>query len=57
MANAAQRKTFVGAVVIGIHVLIGIGFIAVTAIKAVTYHRFFVEQSHTGWVAEVFLDV
>jgi SHS2 domain-containing protein len=28
-----------------------------TAIKAVTYHRFFVEQSPAGWVAEVFLDV
>jgi SHS2 domain-containing protein len=28
-----------------------------TAIKAVTYHKFFVEQANTGWVAEVFLDV
>jgi SHS2 domain-containing protein len=28
-----------------------------TAIKAVTYHKFFVEQSPTGWLAEVFLDV
>jgi protein archease len=28
-----------------------------TAIKAVTYHRFFVAQSPTGWVAEVFLDL
>jgi SHS2 domain-containing protein len=28
-----------------------------TAIKAVTYHKFFVRWSHTGWVAEVFLDV
>jgi SHS2 domain-containing protein len=28
-----------------------------TAIKAVTYHKFFVQQSPTGWVAEVFLDV
>jgi SHS2 domain-containing protein len=28
-----------------------------TAIKAVTYHKFFVKQSPTGWVAEVFLDV
>lgn len=28
-----------------------------TAIKAVTYHKFFVKQSATGWVAEVFLDV
>jgi len=28
-----------------------------TAIKAVTYHRFFVDQSPAGWVAEVFLDV
>jgi SHS2 domain-containing protein len=28
-----------------------------TAIKAVTYHKFFVEQSRTGWVAEVFLDL
>ncbi len=28
-----------------------------TAIKAVTYHEFFVRKSPTGWVAEVFLDV
>ena len=28
-----------------------------TAIKAVTFHKFFVKQSPTGWVAEVFLDV
>jgi SHS2 domain-containing protein len=28
-----------------------------TAIKAVTYHKFFVKQLPTGWVAEVFLDV
>lgn len=28
-----------------------------TAIKAVTYHRFKVEQSPAGWTAEVFLDV
>jgi SHS2 domain-containing protein len=28
-----------------------------TAIKAVTYHRFFVGQSPTGWTAEVFLDL
>jgi SHS2 domain-containing protein len=28
-----------------------------TAIKAVTYHKFFVKQSPTGWVAEVFLDL
>jgi SHS2 domain-containing protein len=28
-----------------------------TAIKAVTYHRFMVQQSPAGWIAEVFLDV
>jgi SHS2 domain-containing protein len=28
-----------------------------TAIKAVTYHKFFVKQSPTGWIAEVFLDL
>ena len=28
-----------------------------TAIKAVTFHKFFVKQTPTGWVAEVFLDV
>jgi SHS2 domain-containing protein len=28
-----------------------------TAIKAVTYHKFFVKQSPAGWIAEVFLDV
>jgi protein archease len=28
-----------------------------TAIKAVTYHKFFVKPSGKGWVAEVFLDV
>jgi SHS2 domain-containing protein len=28
-----------------------------TAIKAVTYHRFFVKQTPTGWLAEVFLDL
>ena len=28
-----------------------------TAIKAVTLHKFFVERSPTGWIAEVFLDV
>jgi protein archease len=28
-----------------------------TAIKAVTYHRFFVKPSGNGWVAQVFLDV
>ena len=28
-----------------------------TAIKAVTFHRFRVEQTPAGWVAEVFLDV
>jgi SHS2 domain-containing protein len=28
-----------------------------TAIKAVTYHNFLVEQSPAGWVADVFLDV
>jgi protein TonB len=39
MANAASRKTFVGFVVIGIHVLIGVGFIAATAIKAVIQNR------------------
>jgi len=28
-----------------------------TAIKAVTFHRFFVKQCPNGWVAEVFLDL
>jgi SHS2 domain-containing protein len=28
-----------------------------TAIKAVTFHKFFVKQSPAGWVAEVFLDL
>jgi len=28
-----------------------------TSIKAVTFHRFSVERTPTGWVAEVFLDV
>jgi SHS2 domain-containing protein len=28
-----------------------------TAIKAVTYHKFFAKQSPSGWVTEVFLDL
>jgi SHS2 domain-containing protein len=28
-----------------------------TAIKAVTYHKFFVKQSPIDWIAEVFLDL
>ena len=28
-----------------------------TAIKAVTYHKFFVKRSSDGWIAEVFLDL
>jgi SHS2 domain-containing protein len=28
-----------------------------TAVKAVTYHKFFVKQSPNGWLAEVFLDL
>ena len=28
-----------------------------TAIKAVTFHRFLVEQTPAGWIAEVFLDL
>ena len=38
-AKALSRKAWVGIVVIGIHVMLGIGFIAVTAIKAVVQDR------------------
>jgi protein TonB len=38
-AKALSRKAWVGIFVIGIHVLLGIGFIAVTAIKAVVQDR------------------